>query len=104
MVERRAFGRGDRGLKPPVVEETLKAVGPFYLVSKLGWGSKISHTGGKCVTCLGLKEWWSLSLVHRFPAREWRRAGLTTLLRSPVIDRKNNNKKTQIPSHAHKHT
>ena len=51
-------------------------------------GSKRSHTGGKCVTCRGLKEWWSLSLTHRFPARERRRAGLTTLLRGPVLDRK----------------
>ena len=51
-------------------------------------GSKRSHTGGKCVTCRGLKEWWSLSLTHQFPARERRRAGLTTLLRSPVLDRK----------------
>ena len=51
-------------------------------------GSKMSHTGGKCVTCCGLKEWWSLSLTHQFPARERRRAGLTTLFRSPVLDRK----------------
>ena len=36
-------------------------------------GSKRSHTGGKCVTCCGLKEWWSLSLTHQFPARERRR-------------------------------
>ena len=50
--------------------------------------SKRSHTGGKCITCCGLKEWWSLSLTHRFPVRERRRAGLTTLLRSPVLDRK----------------
>ena len=44
-------------------EETLKAVGPFYLVSMPGEiklpgvyarGSKRSHTGGKCVTCCGL--------------------------------------------------
>ena len=53
-------------------------------------GSKRSHTGGKCVTCRGLKEWSSLSLTHQFPARERRRAGLTTLLRSPVLDRKKN--------------
>ena len=33
-------------------------------------GSKRSHTGGKYVTCRGLKEWWSLSLTHQFPARE----------------------------------
>ena len=33
-------------------DETLKAVGPFYLV--YARGSKISHTGGKCVTCRGL--------------------------------------------------
>ena len=95
-------GRGDLGSKPPVVErrtfqlkgpefkticcrfktwaisfthfvrvfrKRLKAVGPFNL------GSKISHTGGKCVTCRRLKEWWSLSLTHRFPARERRPAG-----------------------------
>ena len=68
MVQRRTFGRGDRGSKPPVAErrtfrskgsgfknhllpfqnlgkfvhptclseETLKAVGPFYLVSMPG--------------------------------------------------------------------
>ena len=32
---------------------TLKAVGPFYLVTSgvYARGSKISHTGGKCVTC-----------------------------------------------------
>ena len=29
-------------------------------------GSKRSHTGGKCVNCRGLEEWWSLSLTHRF--------------------------------------
>ena len=34
-------------------DETVKAVGPFYLVSMPG-GSKISHTGGKGVTCRGL--------------------------------------------------
>ena len=33
-------------------DETLKAVGPFYLVSARG--SKRSHTGGKCETCRGL--------------------------------------------------
>ena len=32
---------------------TLKAVGPFYLVSMPG-EVKISHTRGKCVTCCGL--------------------------------------------------
>ena len=37
-------------------------------------GSKRSNTGGKCVTCRGLKEWWCLSLTHQFPARERRRA------------------------------
>ena len=55
-------------------------------------GSKISHTGGKCVTCHGLKEWWPLSLTHKFPARERHRAALTTLLRSPVLDRKTKKK------------
>ena len=34
-------------------DETLKAVGPSYLVS-MPRGSKRSHTGGKCVTCRGL--------------------------------------------------
>ena len=34
-------------------EETLKAVGPFYLVSMPG-GVKYSTQGGKCVTCRGL--------------------------------------------------
>ena len=33
-------------------EETLKAGGPFYLVYVRG--NKRSHTGGKCVTCIGL--------------------------------------------------
>ena len=33
-------------------DETVKAVGPFYLV--YARGSKRSHTGGKCVTCRGL--------------------------------------------------
>ena len=51
-------------------------------------GSKQSHRGSKCVTCCGLKKWWSLSLTYQFPACERRRAGLKTLLRSPVLDRK----------------
>ena len=34
-------------------DETVKAVGPIYLVSMPG-GSKSSHTGGKCVTRRGL--------------------------------------------------
>ena len=51
-------------------------------------GSKRSHTGGKCVTSRGLKEWWSLFLTHRFPECERRRAGLITLLRNPDLDRK----------------
>ena len=97
VVERRTFGRGDRGSKPPVAErrtfrskgpgfkttcgrfktwanlftplcsclseETLKAVGPFYLVSMPG--EVKDPTQG--VTCCGLKEWWSLSLTHQFP-------------------------------------
>ena len=121
VVERRTFGRGDRGSKPPVAERrTFRSKGPGFknhllpfqnlgkfvhptlLVSfgrdtKSRWsllpgvyarGSKRSHTGGKCVTCRGLKEWWSLSLTHQFPARERRRAGLTTLLSCPVLDRK----------------
>ena len=34
-------------------EETLKASGPFYMVSYSVYvrGSKRSHAGGKCVTC-----------------------------------------------------
>ena len=36
---------------------------------------KKTHTEGKRVTCRELKEWWSLSLTHQFPARERRRAG-----------------------------
>ena len=50
MVERRAFSRRDRGSKPPAAvskfrspplclclsEETLKTVGPFYMVSMPG--------------------------------------------------------------------
>ena len=34
-------------------DETVKAVGPFYLVPMPG-EVKRSHTGGKCVTCRGL--------------------------------------------------
>ena len=34
-------------------DETVKAVGPFYLVSMPGEVKK-NHTGGKCVTCRGL--------------------------------------------------
>ena len=34
-----------------------------HLPSVYARGSKRSHTGGKCVTCRGLKEWWSLSLT-----------------------------------------
>ena len=123
VVQRRTFGRGDRGSKPPVAERrTFRSRGPGFkttcgrasdfsvegtgvqnhllpfqnlgkfvhptlLVSfgrdtKSRWfllpgvyarGSKRSNTGGKCVTCCGLKEWWSLSLTHQFPARERRR-------------------------------
>ena len=46
-----------RQFRPPHIclclsEETLKAGGPFCLVSARG--SKRSHTEGKCVTCSGL--------------------------------------------------
>ena len=158
MAERRTFGRGDRGSKPPVAERRtfgrgtgvqnhlwqsvglsveepgfkttcgkasdFRSRGPgfnnhllpfqnlgnfvhptlpvsFERDNKSHWsllpgvyvrGSKISHTGGKCITCRGLKGWWSLSLTHQFPARERRRAGLTTLLRSPVLDMKKKKK------------
>ena len=76
MVERRTFGRWDRGSKPPVVEhrtfsvettycrfeawatsftqlclclseETVKAVGPFYLVSMSGEVKDIIQENGK---------------------------------------------------------
>ena len=68
-VERRTVNRGDGGSIPPTAvsklrqfcsphiclglsEETLKAGGPFYLVSMPG---KVKyHTQGKCVTCSGL--------------------------------------------------
>ena len=36
--------------------ERLKFVGPLYLVSMPGRGRKISHTGGKCVTCSGFSN------------------------------------------------
>ena len=63
MVERQTFSRGDRGsnhLLPFCVhplclclsEETLKAVGPFYLMSMPG--EVKDPTQGKCVTCCGL--------------------------------------------------
>ena len=32
--------------------DSLYTVGPFYLVTMPG-GSKISHTGGTCITCRG---------------------------------------------------
>ena len=45
-------------------DETLKPVGPVYLVSMPG-GCNIFHTEGKCVTCRGLhiiaKRWATLS-------------------------------------------
>ena len=64
-VERRTVNRGDGGSIPPTAvskltqfrlphtclclsEETLKAGGPFYMVSMPG--------GGKCVTCSGLSN------------------------------------------------
>ena len=34
-------------------DETLKAAGPFYLVSMPGEVKRF-HTGGECVTCRGL--------------------------------------------------
>ena len=43
---------------------------PLYLVSMsplpsvYAGGSRRSHTGGKCVTCLGLTKWLSFSLTH----------------------------------------
>ena len=84
MVECRTFGQGDWDSRPPaavskpgqfhsphfarVFRETLKAVGPFYLVSVPGEVKDptqgVNHR--KCVTCRGLKEWWSLSLTHLF--------------------------------------
>ena len=74
-------------LCPCLLEETLEAIGPFYLVSMPG--EVKDPTRGKCVTCRGLKEWWSLSLTHQFPAHEVRhQAGLTAVLRSPVLDRR----------------
>ena len=147
VVERRTFGRRDRGSKPPVAEHRtfhskgqgfktacgrasdfsvewtgvqnhllpFQNLGNFVLPTlpvsfgrdtKSRWsllpgvyarGSKISNTGGKCVTGREFKEWWSLSLTHQFPARERRRAGLTTLLRSPVLGRKQKQKiRTQL--------
>ena len=68
-MERRTVNRGDGGSIPPTTilklrqfrsphiclclsEDTLKAGGPFYLVSMPG--EVKSHTGGKCVTCSGL--------------------------------------------------
>ena len=41
-----------------LLEKTLKAVDPFYVVLMPG------VVKGKCVTCHGLKEWWSLSLSN----------------------------------------
>ena len=90
VVERRTFG--DRGSKPPAaVSKPGQFRSPYFarIFRKIyARGSKRSHTGGKCVSCCGLKEWWSLSLTHQFPARERRRSGPTTPLRSPVLDRK----------------
>ena len=79
MVECWTVNRGDGGSIPPTAvsklrqfrsphiclclsEGTLKADGPFYLVSTTG-RSKRSHTGGKCVTCSGL------SLDFKCPAK-----------------------------------
>ena len=98
VVEHRTFGRGDRGSKSPAavsnlgnfVHHTLPV--SFGRDTKSRWTlppgvyarrSKMSHTGCKCVTCRGFKEWWSLSLTHQFPARERHRAGLTMLLKEP---------------------
>ena len=71
-VERQIVNQGDGGLTPPTCccfetlaifllhiclclsEETLKAGGPFYMVSVHARGSKRSHTGNKYVTCSGL--------------------------------------------------
>ena len=69
-VKRRTVNRGDGGSIPPTAvsklrqfrsphislclsEETLKAGGPFYLVSMPG-EVKDPTQGGKCVTCSGL--------------------------------------------------
>ena len=64
-----------------LAEETLKAVGPFYLVSIQPRGSKISHTGGKqtespvvdstplSTTPVLAQRWavWSIHLSNRRP-------------------------------------
>ena len=69
MVGRRTVNRGDGGSIPPTAvsklrqfrspyiylclsEETLKAGGPFYLVTMPG--EVKDPTRGKCVTCSGL--------------------------------------------------
>ena len=50
-----SFGRDARSLEP---------VGPLVISGVYARGSKRSHTGGKCVTCSGLVEWWSVSKMY----------------------------------------
>ena len=79
MVERRTVSRGDGGSIPPAAvskvsqfrsphiclclsEETLKAGGPFYLVSMPG--EVKDPTWGKCVICSGLTNSTEGQLLH----------------------------------------
>ena len=78
MVERRTVNRGDGGSMPPTaVSKLWQFLSPhichvsFGRDTKSGWsllsgvyarGSKISHTGGKCVTCSKLtNSRWTLN-------------------------------------------
>ena len=87
-VEHRTIYQGDGGSIPPTTvsklrqfrslyiclclsEETLKAGGPFCLVSGAR-GIKRPHTGGKCVTCSGLtNSRWTLNALQRAPSSIW---------------------------------
>ena len=77
-VERRTVNRGGRWFnlrqfRSPHIylclsEETLKASGPFYLVSMPGEVKHLTQ-GGKCVTCSGLTNFrWTLNALQMPPS------------------------------------
>ena len=97
-VERRTVNQGDGGLIPPtavlklrqfrsphiclcLLEETLKAGGPFYLVSMPG-----EVKNPKCVTCSGLtNSRWTLNALQRALSSIWEKRKKEGLYLGAVI-------------------
>ena len=82
----RPFGKFGNFLYPtlPVLsEETLKAVGPFYLVSMPGEVKDPTSPHWKCVTCRGLVD----STTHSYHTSSWTtlEISLKTFVCYPVI-------------------